>query len=425
MISTFAEAQEVLVAFVPAGVQARPYSLAVMRELMQALGNPQNKYPVVHVAGTSGKTSTAYYVAALLQQTGQKVGLTVSPHIDQINERVQIDLVPLPETEYCKELEAFLKIINKLSISSTIKPSYFELLVAFAFWVFDRQGVDYAVVEVGMGGLLDGTNVITRPDKICIITDIGLDHTQQLGSTIQAIARQKAGIIHVQNQVFSYKQSDVVDKVISTVATAQQAQIQWLDAVTMIEGMDSLPLFQQRNFGLAIRTVDWLLQRDKLPELSVQQRQKAMHTLVPARMEKVSVGNKTIIMDGAHNEQKMDSLVQSFQQQYPGQQAAVLLSIVEYKAEAVAGLLSILKPITGQLILTEFQGQQDTPKKSIPLRVMQEAANAAGYQNVIAIISPEKAYQELLKTNSPLGIITGSFYLLNHIRPSIKSIVRA
>ena len=168
-------------------------------KLMDVLGNPQDKLPVIHIAGTSGKTSTGYYMAALLKAGGKKAGLTISPHIDSVNERVQIGGSPLPEAEFCSELGNFLEIIRGAGQS----PSYFELLYAFALWVFVRRGVDYAVVETGLGGLLDATNVTGRADKVCIITDIGFDHEYVLGSGLAQIAAQKIGIVHDQGTMCS------------------------------------------------------------------------------------------------------------------------------------------------------------------------------------------------------------------------------
>jgi dihydrofolate synthase/folylpolyglutamate synthase len=169
-IETFSEASKLLAKFIPPD-RPTSYTLDRMEQLMDYLGNPQNRLSVIHIAGTSGKTSTSYYIAALLHATGKTVGLSVSPHIDTIAERAQIDLRPLEESDYCEQLGIFLELIEK----SGIQPSYFEVLVAFMYWLFDRRGVDYAVVEVGLGGLLDGTNVVDRSDKVCVITDIGFD----------------------------------------------------------------------------------------------------------------------------------------------------------------------------------------------------------------------------------------------------------
>ncbi len=196
-IRSIQEAEAALLPYVPlvAELTGKDTTLDRIVPLMKLLGDPQDKLKIIHLAGTSGKTSTAYYMSALLQATGKKVGLTVSPHIDTIAERVQIDGLPLPETEFCRELGIFLDIVE----FAEAPPSYFELLYAFALWVFERQQVDYAVVETGMGGLYDATNVASRPDKVCVITDIGFDHTHILGKTLPEIAAQKVGIVHDHN----------------------------------------------------------------------------------------------------------------------------------------------------------------------------------------------------------------------------------
>src|SRR5665213_1401984 len=129
IINNFDEARAVLEKYTPKkAVAYHPYKLDTIRALMKYLGSPQDSLRIIHIAGTSGKTSSAYYAAALLSQSGKKVGLTVSPHVTEINERLQINMVPMPETQYCQQLTKFIEIVNK----SSITPSYFEMLVAFA-----------------------------------------------------------------------------------------------------------------------------------------------------------------------------------------------------------------------------------------------------------------------------------------------------
>src|SRR5712691_3519862 len=156
----FAEARVALHAYVSSRPSERTYTLERMMQLMAYLGHPQDTLKIMHVAGTSGKSATAYYAAALLMAAGKRVGLTVSPHAVEVNDRVQINLTPLPEQTFCQELSVFLGLVTK----SGITPTYFELLIAFAYWEFVCQRVDYAVVEVGLGCMVDATNVITRRD---------------------------------------------------------------------------------------------------------------------------------------------------------------------------------------------------------------------------------------------------------------------
>ena len=155
--------------------------------LMKHVGNPHEKLRAIHVAGTNGKGSTSHLIAAALQASGLRVGLFTSPHLVSLTERIRINGVPIPEAEvaaFITEHKAFL---------DELQPSFFETMTALGFWYFVQQKVDIAVVEVGLGGRLDSTNVLTP--VLSVITNIGLDHTEFLGNTLQKIAREKAGII--------------------------------------------------------------------------------------------------------------------------------------------------------------------------------------------------------------------------------------
>lgn len=156
-------------------------------QLCAALGNPEQQFRSVHVAGTNGKGSSAHALAAILQASGYKTGLYTSPHLKNFTERIRINGQEIPSQQLVEWVEAHQTLIEE------IKPSFFELTVALAFDYFASQEVDVAVVEVGMGGRLDSTNII-RPE-LCLITNIGLDHTAFLGDTLPAIAGEKAGII--------------------------------------------------------------------------------------------------------------------------------------------------------------------------------------------------------------------------------------
>lgn len=395
VLKTFADAHAVLRTFY-ANAQTR-YTLDNMRTLMQYLNNPQEKVRVVHVAGTSGKTSTSYYVAALLKGAGLTVGLSVSPHVDQINERLQINGQPLPEAEFCRALTEFLAAIR----DAPVQPSYFELLTAMAFWEYARRGMDVAVMEVGLGGLLDATNVISRPDKICLITDIGLDHTEILGDTLTEIAQQKAGIIQPGNQVFVYTQGPEV------MAVLRPLGVHELGPEDQIKLAD-LPHFQQRNLGLARAGAEALLAR-KITDTELAQ---AAATVVPARLEKFIFNGKTVLVDGSHNAQKMAAMLDGLQQLYPGQKPAALVAFVAGHNQRWQEAIGVLKDHTCQLLVTEFYSEKDYPKHSVPA---QQVVDFAGQGRVVK--NPADALRQLLERPEELLLVTGSFYLLNHIRP--------
>ena len=415
-LKTLADAEAALQPFWPANNKHR-HSLDFMVDLMAYLDNPQDKLRVVHVAGTSGKTSTSYYTAALLQAAGKKVGLTVSPHVDALNERVQINLVPLPEADFCRELTEFLELLAK----EKLEPTYFELMIAFAFWEFVRQGVDYAVVEVGVGGLLDSTNVSTRADKVCVITDIGMDHTKILGDTLAEIAAQKAGIILPHNTVFCHQQADEVMDVFRDTAARQQADLRVLTGVEPQPETKDLPLFQQRNYGLALVAAGYVLQRDGHATLDDAARQQAANTYIPARMETVQLQGKTLIMDAAHNAQKLEALTKSVRAKYPDQDVAVLAGLIVGRDTRVKAATKAICDLAHHLVLSGFSGGSDGPVHSMDPQELADICRTYGFADLEVIADPEVAFRTLCARPEPVLLVTGSFYLLNHIRPLVRA----
>jgi len=387
--------------------------------LLKPLGNPHEKLRIVHLAGTSGKTSTSYYTAELLRAAGKKVGLTVSPHVDSINERVQIDGKPLPEAVFCKELGDYLDIVEDIAKSQS--PSYFELLAAFAFWIFARHEVDYVVLETGLGGMYDASNVARRSDKVCIITDIGFDHMHVLGNTLSEIAAQKAGIIHDHNQVFMYKQSVDIMRSIRKRVKEQQAHLHLLDehAERRIWQADlsDMAEYQQRNWLLAFATYRHLEKRDGLKHLTRQVLLKAQAIQVPGRMDIKEVDGKTLIMDGAHNNQKITTFINSFHRLYPGEKPAVLLSLRDTKD--YHDLIPLLIPFAGRIIATAFETSQDSLVRSMDPEELGKAIREAGFEQVTVIPNLREAYDTLLASPEKICLITGSFYLLNQIRNNV------
>ena len=386
--------------------------------LLKRAGEPHTQLRVVHIAGTSGKTSTAYYAAAQLRATGKKVGLTVSPHVDFVNERVQINGLPLPPQKFCSYLTQFLEIVKKVPQ----KPSYFELMIAMALWIFVQEKVDYAVVETGMGGLLDGSNVVTRPDKVCVLTDIGFDHQHVLGNTLSQIAAQKAGIMHNGNVAFTYKQPNEVMNEFKNRAQAVGAKLTALTNhkfTKLPQDFAILPLFQQRNWLLAYTATDYVIKRDKLPELSNNALQATMHTIVPGRMQVIKLSDQlTIVMDGAHNQQKMQAFVASYKEKYGPSKVPVLLALKNGKE--YQQVLDELLPLASTITFTTFSTSQDMPAVSIRPQLLADYCQSIGYTNYKIITNHMQAYKDFVTHNIGIAIITGSFYLLSQIRTSLS-----
>jgi len=419
-LSTVKAAETILQSYIP---QVNTYtgdnmSLDRVYPLLEKLGNPQNNLKVVHIAGTSGKTSTAYYIAAQLQASKLKVGLTVSPHIDSITERFQINGVPITDTEFCSELGLFLDAIS----ASEIKPSYFELLIVFVYWYFNRQKVDYAVVETGMGGLLDATNVVTQKNKICVITDIGFDHMHILGSTLDKIADQKAGIIQNENQVFMYKQSDVVMNQILKRTTDNKATLNVYSYDDLVHSLETklvkLPNFQKRNWLLARQVTRYISNRDNL---SLPEELSAENVVVPARMETIRLPDSSLlIMDGAHNGQKMEAFAASFKLKYPKQKTVIMLSLK--KGKEFQEVIDALMSITDKIILTTFDTSQDLPATAQDTEVIAQYCKKRGIVTVI-VDDNKKAAEMLLQQKNNIKIITGSFYLIGQVRKKMQDIL--
>ncbi len=382
------------------------YTLDNMRNIMEFLGNPQDKFKAIHVAGTSGKTSTAYYISSLLTATDKKVGLSVSPHVDELNERVQINSVPLEEKIFCESLSVFLSIME----GCPFKPSWFEVMIAFAYWYFAKVKVDYGVIEVGLGGLKDGSNVINAQDKICVITDIGHDHVNVLGSSLREIAAQKAGIIFPGNTVLCVDQDREALKVVEETALRQNAELHIISPGNTNE--PNIPNFQQRNWSLAYEVFKYIQKRDSLIALENEQLEKTRRITVPGRMDIRHEGEKTIVMDGAHNAQKMTAFAESFKKLFPQQKPAVLLAMKQGKE--YKDIVPILASISSRMVTTKFSTTQDLPILSTPATELAEAFE--NYLPVKAIENLEVAYQDLINGPEKICVIVGSLYLLGEVR---------
>ncbi len=417
IIRSIQEAHRALQPYVPlvAQLTGKDTTLDRIVPLMEMLGNPQNDLKIIHIAGTSGKTSTAYYMAALLQAAERKVGLTVSPHIDSVTERVQVNGSPISDADFCEQLGIFLDIVEKLAE----QPSYFELLYAFAIWVFANQKVDYAVIETGLGGLYDATNVAARADKVCIITDIGFDHIKILGNTLEAITTQKIGIVHQHNPVFMYQQAPEIMKVVEKWTDDYQAPLiaitQEGEATLEEQSLMPMPDYQKRNWLLARHTYRYISGRDGLPDLLAESLEATQLLQVPARMDVKQVGQKTLIMDGAHNLQKMTAFIDSFKHQYPNVKPAVLVAFKEGKEYEL--VVPLLAELASRIIVTTVQTSQDLPTRSVDPDVLCKAfVDFSEHLVAEAITDNHEAYRSLLSSESKTLVITGSFYLLAQIR---------
>lgn len=215
------------------GAAAYKPGLDTVRRLAFLFGNPQRKYKVIHVAGTNGKGSTSHTIAAVLQAAGYRVGLYTSPHLVDFRERMRVDGCMIPK----EEVTGFMERYRALTAENTLEPSFFELTTVMAFDWFARERIDVAVIEVGLGGRLDSTNIVEA--QLSVITNISFDHTAQLGHTLAEIAHEKAGIMRCGVPVVCGEPTDEIKKILADEAVAHGAPIRFAMDESLVAGFDS------------------------------------------------------------------------------------------------------------------------------------------------------------------------------------------
>ncbi|HMT18909.1 MAG TPA: Mur ligase family protein [Candidatus Saccharibacteria bacterium] len=386
-------------------VTGKNITLERMWPLLRKVGSPQRTLRVIHVAGTSGKTSTATYISSLLTARGATVGLTISPHIHSVTERLQLNGSQLDEKQFCELFNSFVKLLPQ-----NTDATYFEYMIVFVLWAFKELSVDYAVLETGLGGLFDGTNVCQNPDKICVITDIGMDHQQILGNSIKEIATQKAGIVHTQNEVFLYTQQQEVMDCVNNRAKIVGATVHEILPEVVLQNK-SLPKFQHRNWMLAKHVADFIANRDALTNITRAQEYTTQKAVL-GRMQQVNYRQTEFIIDGAHNEQKMQTFIDSYTERYGREKVPIILAMKEGKDfEAV---IALLKPLSKILLCTGYDVQQDMPIKSLPSQLLITAAHQIGVE-AEAFDSIYDALVKVIDKEEPRVIVTGSLYVIGAV----------
>lgn len=386
--------------------------LAYVAHILETLGSPQNQIPAIHIAGTSGKGSTAYYATSLLNRAGYTTGMLVSPHIASVAERSLINGQPLPEQEYLHYFQAFanLYIVHNLHLS------YFEFLTIFSFWLFKEMRVDYIIIEVGIGGRLDTTNVISRSPTVRVITDIGLDHTELLGNTLTEIAQEKAGIIRQNNSVVMNRQTTEIETIIKQYSEMQHAQF----SITSPETGDFLkilPDFQQRNWTLAYRAVEKRLALDKKLSLPKEVLEKSVHIAIPGRLEKRNIDGVNIIFDVAHNPQKIRALVDSLRKLYPDKKPIFVVAFGQNKHSSLAESLAIIDNLAQLAYATTFSANYGKKHRHVPPENIRHVMKSA----VEIEHNTDKALAKAIKKSRQLDtyvVVAGSFYLVSEFAAS-------
>ncbi len=405
-----------------------PYRLERMRALLRELGDPQPAYPTVHVGGTSGKGSTSSMIAAALQAFGSRVGLHTKPHLVSMTERARVDGTAIGEDAFAQTLERMMPAIERAGRVHG-RPSYYETLLALAFQHFKDERVDVAAIEVGLGGRLDGTNVIL-PD-VAAITSIGFDHTDVLGDTLEAIAREKAGIAKPSVPLVHAVEDEGARQCIEAIAISvgapivRVAEVASVGAASVRPGSQSftvttdrgeyriaLPVqgaFQRRNAATAIAVLERL--RPSLrPSIEAVERGLAALSM-PGRMEAFA-GSPTVIFDIAHNAEKAAGLADSLRESYPGQRVRYVVAIGESKnAEA------ILRALDARSTSFWFAPFEAAGRPSVPPERLAAMATALGLE-ARAFGDAREALTNALRDCAPqdLVVVTGSTFVVATLR---------
>ena len=488
---------------------------------MKLLGNPQNKVRVIHIAGTSGKGSTAHIVSHILQSQGFKVGMSISPHVFDIRERMQVfrsakasrtrttnaghtNVLP-SEKMVLQYFNQILPTILKMEKCKYGMPTFFEINVALAFHMFAKEKLDYAVIETGLGGTLDATNTVTSKNKICIITKIGLDHTQILGNTVSKIASEKAGIINNQHTTINTQQTPAAQAVIkkrceeknsvlyiinnknySIISSTPQETIfdfhfvipasldsqddllldvrrvktailpQFKSSIrniatnldSRLRGNDKniasykkiklglIGIHQAENCSLALACLSILSERDKFNINEKSLRDTLEKITIPGRLEirkigappaslreqahlRSVAGGQTMIIDGAHNPQKMKALTSNLARIYPSQKFTFLVAFK--KSKDFKAILKYIIPLADKILLTKFSTSgMDNHWSSIDNQEISNFLKSQNFKNFSTSGNKKSEILNIIRASKKPIVITGSLYLISSIYPYLK-----
>jgi len=375
-----------------------------IRAVLAALGNPEKAYRVVHVAGTNGKGSTCAMIAAGLRAAGIRTGLFTSPHLVEPTERIQIDGIPVSQSQFSRAFDVVHDAASSLDLDA--HPSYFETVAAMAFWLFRELGVKTAVIEVGLGGRLDATNIVEP--ALTVITPIDMDHQIFLGDTIESIAAEKAGILKPGvPAVFARQRPDaqaVLDAKAAELAIpvkrAADFEIRDLEIDargSRFSGIEC-PLAGEHQVDNAVTAAL------ALETLGVSPKGIA-ETTWPGRLEHISP-NPDILLDGAHNPAGVHALIRYLQRFYPDRKRWIIFGAMRDKAVAEMGAL--LFPLADELILTAA----DSPRSMLPDELAALAPQGRAVPNIVEalkLVASEAAADDMI-------VITGSLFLVGEAR---------
>ncbi len=408
------------------------FSLNRMETLLKKLGNPHKKIRTVHIAGTKGKGSTSTMLAAMLQSCGHNVGLYTSPHINDVRERIRINGEMITKAGLAKLISNAEKHILAMADD---KPTFFEIFTALAFCHFAEQKVDIAVVEAGLGGRLDSTNVLEP--EVCGLTSISLDHMHQLGDTISKIATEKAGIFKRDVPVVSVGQTPEAKKVLKKAAkiaktplmfTGEEIEFSYRIESSRVDGcharvclttprskFEHLPVpllgeHQALNCGLALALLDQL--KSQGMEIDDARAMEGLSGVyVPGRMELIS-SDPRILVDGAHNAASVQALIRAMGQHIPYDSLVMIFGCAADKD--IEGMMRQVATGADKVIFTRAADNARAAKPSDLAAAYEEVSGRVA--QVTDTLEDAIAVARSAATREDLVCVTGSFYLIGEAK---------
>ena len=373
------------------------------RKLLAALGDPQKGLKFVHVAGSNGKGSTCAMLHAILRAAGYRTGLYISPYIQEFCERMQVNGQNIPGGA----LAGITEQVKTIADAMEDHPSQFELVTAIAMVWFLRERCDIVVLEVGMGGALDSTNVIDAPEA-AVITNIGLEHTEYLGNTLAEIAATKAGIIKPGCDAVLYGQSREVEEVVERVCRERGVPLAVARPHKLNYRISLLGEYQIHNAAVVLETVDRLRRRGwEIPETAVVQGLE--QTRWPGRME-LARRRPDVILDGAHNPQCMEALAQSLGGMFPGKRLIFLTGVLADKD--YPAMMGELLPLAREFFTLTPDSPRALPARELAAYLETRGAKASpcgsvqeGLDRALAAAGEEDAV-----------CVCGSLYMMGEVR---------
>ena len=412
------------------------YGLERTYKLLELLDNPQDKLKIIHVAGTNGKGSTTAMITSMLKGCGYKVGMYTSPFLEEFEERIQINGENIPKEKLAQLITKIKYAVDKVIEEGYNHPTEFEIITVLMFLYFATEEVDFAVVEVGLGGRLDSTNVITP--ILSVITSISFDHTNLLGNTLEEIAAEKAGIIKSCIPTVIYPQEEMAERVISSKCQELDSKLYKINKedakliniikedkiyqqvkVKLDDEYDvKLPLLGEHqilNLAVALKALEVI--KDKAPKLNMESIVKSIATVRWNGRLEIMSNSPYVVIDGAHNIQGITQLNKNINKYFEYKDMYLILGILADKD--VEHMVKVITPKAKKVFTVTPNSMRAETAEELMNEVKKYNESCEAYNDY------KNAFEDALKLckKDDLLLISGSLYMIGEMRGIIKKIL--